>query len=135
MRRLELWWKESPLDAIAVVPFDSGYASPTPTHAPRPNPTEDYESWFHEPMEPPVGALLAGMRIGPDGRAYIVNYADRLKTICGLDPFAHENTFLQLATLARGYAVQRDRLGLAQSLARLARVGLEPVARRAPRKS
>jgi hypothetical protein len=135
MSRLEMWWEESPLDAIAVVPFDSGYASPTPAHAPRPNPAQDAESWFHEPLEPPVGALLAGMRTGPDGRAYIANFADHATTICGLDPFAHESTFLQLATLARGYAVQRHRLGLAQSLARLARVGLEPVARRTPPKS
>ena len=130
MSRLETWWQESPLDAIAVLPRDSVSASTPPANAPPPNATEDAMSWLHEPMDPPVRALLAGMCIGPDGREYFANYADRATEICALDPFSHKNTFLQLATLARGYAGHRDRLGLAQSLARLARVGLEPLARR-----
>jgi hypothetical protein len=82
------------------------------------------------PLEACVCDLLADVRLGPDGRAYFANYADHATGICRLDPFSHHNAFLQLATLAREYAGRRDRLGLARSLARLARVGLEPLARR-----
>ena len=45
------------------------------------------------------------------------------------DRFSQRNTFLQLATLVREPAVKTDRLEVAQSLARLARVGIEPLTR------
>ena len=83
-----------------------------------------------EPVEPAVRALLDGVRVGPDGHAYLESYADRVLEVRGLDPVASERTFLQLATLAVGYAERSDRRGLSRSFARLARVGLEPLARR-----
>jgi hypothetical protein len=129
MSRLETWWYENPTDAIAVVPIGSVSASPPPADAPLPDAEEDGVCQLHEPVEPHVRALHAGMRTGPDGRAYFLNYADRATEICGLDPSSHTNTFLELASLARGYACQRDCLEVAQSLSRLARVGLEPLAR------
>ena len=49
-----------------------------------------------------------------------------------LDPRTDATTFLQLATLAREYADHTDRIALAHCLAGLARVGLEPLGRRAP---
>ena len=132
MSRLETWWQESPLDAIAVLPIDPASASPPPKAAPLPHATEDVGFCLREPMAPPVRALLAAMRLSSDGRAYFADYANRAAGICGLDPFSQKDTFFQLATLARQYACQPDRLELAQSLARLARVGLEPLARREP---
>ena len=133
MSLLETWWQESPLDAIAVLPIDSRSASSPPEAAPFPVATEDVGLSPQESTAPPVRALLAGMRVGPDGRAYFADYADRAVRICGLDPFSQKDTFLQLATLARRYASQPDRLELAQSLARLARIGLEPLARYEPK--
>jgi sulfatase maturation enzyme AslB (radical SAM superfamily) len=129
MSRLGTLWQESPLDAIAVLPFDSVDASPLSPDAPPPNGIEDAGSGLDEPIEPAVRTLLAGMRIGPDGRAYLANYVDRVIEIQGLDPFSNASTFLQIATLAREYANQSQRLTVAQSLARLARIGLEPLAR------
>jgi hypothetical protein len=41
-------------------------------------------------------------------------------------------TFLQLATLAREYAGHTEHVAVTHCLARLARLGLEPLARRAP---
>jgi hypothetical protein len=80
-------------------------------------------------MAPVVSALLAETRVSADGRRYFANYADRVLDVCGLDPLSEQDTFLQLAALAQEYAAQPDRIGLAQSLARLARLGLEPLAR------
>ena len=135
MRRLEDWWLENPLDAIAVVPLDAVAAAAPAADPPPANGGEDVSSWLDEPLEPAVRALLADMRIGSDGLAHFANYADRATEICGLDALSHQTTFLQLAKLACGFAGNRDRLALAQSLARLARVGLEPLARRASQAS
>ncbi len=139
MSRLETWWHERPLDAIEVVPFDVGRrtvphddsveGSASSPDARQADASEHAVARLDEPVEPAVRALLADMRVGPDGRAYFANYADRAAEICDLDPLSHTDTFLQLATLARAYADQPDRIALAQSLARLARIGLEPLAR------
>jgi sulfatase maturation enzyme AslB (radical SAM superfamily) len=131
MSRLKTWWEESPISAISVLPFDSVDTSSPPPELLSGNGSNDAALRIDGPIEPAVGALLAGIRVAPDGHAYVDNFANRVIEICGLDPFSNASTFLQLATLARGYAGMRDRFVLARCLARLARVGLEPLARRA----
>jgi sulfatase maturation enzyme AslB (radical SAM superfamily) len=126
--RLEEWWQESPADAISVVRFASEDAPASRAESPNGNGRAEFR--LDEPVEPAVRALLDGVRVGPDGHAYLERYADRVLEVRGLDPVASERTFLQLATLAVGYAERSDRRGLARSFARLARVGLEPLARR-----
>jgi sulfatase maturation enzyme AslB (radical SAM superfamily) len=130
--RLEEWWQESPADAASVVRFASEL--PRRVRAKPANGKNGSAPVLDEPLEPAVAALLDGVRVGPDGHAYLENYADRVLELRRLEPAANERTFLQLATLACRYADRSDRRGLARSLARLARVGLEPLARsgRAP---
>ena len=127
--RLQEWWHESPAEAVSVVRFESGEGSrATPEQSP--NPQEEAASADDEPIEPAVQALVDSVRFGPNGHAFVENYADRVLEIRALDPVGSTRTFLQLATLACGYADRDDRRELARSVARLARVGLEPLTRR-----
>ena len=131
MSRLEAWWQERPAEAISVLPLHSGdYSRPAPNALPMSGSANTVPR-LDEPTDPTVQALLAGVRIGPDGRAYVEDFADRVVELRGLDPFANAHTFRQLAMLACSYAGRSDCLALAYSLARVARVGLEPLARRA----
>jgi hypothetical protein len=127
--RLARWWQESPSDAIAVLPLASNVGPRYSAAAPTQNVVANSCCSSDRPMAPVVSALLAETRVSADGRRYFANYADRVLDVCGLDPLSEQDTFLQLAALAQEYAAQPDRIGLAQSLARLARLGLEPLAR------
>jgi hypothetical protein len=131
--RLEEWSRRHPRDAAAVVPMDRAVAATDAAHAvdaPPGRGDEDVSAWLDEPVDPVVGALLADIRIS-NGRAHVANYAHHAEAICRLSAATQPSTFLQLARLACGFARRRDRLALAHSLARLARVGLEPLARHA----
>jgi sulfatase maturation enzyme AslB (radical SAM superfamily) len=130
MSRLEAWWHESPSDAISALPVDSVNASRPASDAPLPHGSADTVTWLDEPIEPAVRALVASVRIGTDGSAYIKNFADRVIEVRGLDPFSSAHAFRQLAALACWYAGRNDRIALARSLACLAQVGLEHLARR-----
>jgi hypothetical protein len=127
-RGLKEWWLESPAEAFRVVRFASE-RTPRSTRDTPENGTGHAAFQFDEPLEPSVRTLLDDVRIGPGGHAYVERYAERVLEIGRLDPATNAPTFLQLATLACRYADQSDRRGLARSFARLARIGLEPLAR------
>jgi hypothetical protein len=128
--RLAAWWRDSPEEALLVLP--SGSADDVPTRRPQLNDKNAAAAVrLEEPAEPVVRSLLAGMRTAPDGQAYVEGLAEHVIQVCRLDPRTNATTFLQLATLARDSAAHSDRVAVAHCLAHLARVGLEPNARRA----
>lgn len=131
--RLQEWWQESPAEAIHVLPSSS---SKSPMHLPAPDSTspsssggDRVEVGVHAPLEPVVQSVLNGIRTASNGQAYVSDLADRVTEICCLDPRKDTRTFLQLAALARGYAGRTESRAVAYCLARLARVGLEPLGR------
>jgi molybdenum cofactor biosynthesis enzyme MoaA len=132
--RLQAWWRESPSDAIRVLPsrVDEIWPKSSPTSlqkSPAENAMNANVLQFDGPAEPAVRSILDAIRVTPEGNRYIENLAGRVTEICRLDPRMNATTFLQLATLARDYAVHTDHAAVAQCLARLARVGLEPLVR------
>jgi hypothetical protein len=129
MRIIQITSAHDGTQALSVVRFASERTPPTTRDTPASG-AGHAAFRLDEPLEPSVRALLDDVRIGPGGHAYVERYAERVLEIRRLDPTTNAPTFLQLATLACRCADQSDRRGLARSFARLARIGLEPLARK-----
>lgn len=125
---LEAWWQRSPYHASQVVRLDSG-ARPESPPAPAVGSGDDTISSIDEPLDPRIRSLLQNVRISHDGNAFLANYTDLIVELSGLNVIEDATVFLQLATLASRLADRNDRIGLARSLAHLARVGLVPLSR------
>ena len=129
MQLLEAWWQRSPYHASQVVRLESSGAKRKSRPAPAVACGDDTMPSIGEPLDPKIHSLLRNVRSARDGNAFLANYADLIVELSELNVIEDATVFLQLARLANRLADRSDRVGLARSLAHLARVGLVPLSR------
>jgi len=121
-RLLQAWRDNSPDDAASVVrPAHGTRCSTGP--AIRSRSVEDGARCHTGSVTPTVQAILDDV-VWSGGRAHIRAYADWVARLHELSPPDHEETFVQLAAIARDLSLEKDSLPVARSLAQLARLGL-----------
>lgn len=128
---LKAWWQKSPSHASQVVRLDNAAKAHSPAAAASRRVNHDAISSIDGPVHPRIRSILRDVRTARDGNAFLANYADLIVELNGVNALEHATLFLQIAMLASHYVHRGDQIGLARSLAHLARVGLVPLTRAA----